>query len=210
MSEEPSVMDNETIQPIIEMVREFRIAMGQEPDLDRAKTLIKEEYAELVDSLMQFEETPVQENLENLLKEAADLLYVIVGAYEQSGALGVLEHDKIPPGDTDFDRMMVHIQILSENMFRAGLLNDEVFSQAVRLVHLSNMTKLGDDGEPVRREDGKIIKGPNYMPPDLSRLAEDILVSIEAPEWAFRPMDEKAEAEAICRIQTGQGYLGIY
>lgn len=34
-------------------------------------------------------------------------------------------------------------------------------------VHRSNMTKLGDDGEPVYRADGKVIKGPNFSPPGL-------------------------------------------
>lgn len=34
-------------------------------------------------------------------------------------------------------------------------------------VHRSNMSKLGPDGKPVVREDGKIIKGPNYSPPDI-------------------------------------------
>lgn len=39
---------------------------------------------------------------------------------------------------------------------------------AVRLVHESNMTKLGPDGRPVMREDGKVLKGPNYVPPDVT------------------------------------------
>jgi predicted HAD superfamily Cof-like phosphohydrolase len=35
-------------------------------------------------------------------------------------------------------------------------------------VHSSNMSKLGEDGKPIRREsDGKVLKGPNYFPPDL-------------------------------------------
>ncbi len=34
-------------------------------------------------------------------------------------------------------------------------------------VHASNMTKLGADGRPVRRADGKILKGPDYRPPDV-------------------------------------------
>jgi len=34
-------------------------------------------------------------------------------------------------------------------------------------VHRSNMSKLGEDGKPVYRKDGKILKGPNYSPPDL-------------------------------------------
>lgn len=37
-------------------------------------------------------------------------------------------------------------------------------------VQRSNMTKLGADGKPVYREDGKIIKGPNYSEPDLKKV----------------------------------------
>ena len=39
-------------------------------------------------------------------------------------------------------------------------------------VHNSNMSKLGDDGKPVYREDGKIIKGDNYRPPNLEDLVK--------------------------------------
>ena len=39
---------------------------------------------------------------------------------------------------------------------------------AVREVHRSNMSKLGPDGRPILREDGKVLKGPNYQPPDVS------------------------------------------
>ena len=42
--------------------------------------------------------------------------------------------------------------------------------QALRRVHKSNMSKLGEDGKPIYREDGKVLKGPNYQPPDLSDL----------------------------------------
>jgi predicted HAD superfamily Cof-like phosphohydrolase len=34
-------------------------------------------------------------------------------------------------------------------------------------VHRANMTKLDAQGRPVRRADGKILKGPNYRPPDV-------------------------------------------
>lgn len=36
-------------------------------------------------------------------------------------------------------------------------------------IHRSNMSKLGTDGKPVVREDGKVMKGPNYSPPDIER-----------------------------------------
>ena len=47
-----------------------------------------------------------------------------------------------------------------------GLPIDEVFER----VHQSNMSKLGDDGKPLYREDGKVLKGPNYQPPKLDDL----------------------------------------
>jgi len=39
-----------------------------------------------------------------------------------------------------------------------GINVDEVFD----IVHKSNMSKLGPDGKPIYREDGKALKGPNY------------------------------------------------
>ena len=44
-----------------------------------------------------------------------------------------------------------------------GIPAREVFAE----VHRSNMTKLGADGEPLLRADGKMLKGPNYSPPEL-------------------------------------------
>jgi predicted HAD superfamily Cof-like phosphohydrolase len=42
--------------------------------------------------------------------------------------------------------------------------------EALYRVHQSNMSKLGEDGKPIYREDGKVLKGPNYQPPNLSDL----------------------------------------
>lgn len=37
-------------------------------------------------------------------------------------------------------------------------------------VQVSNMSKLGADGKPIYREDGKVMKGPNYFKPDLGKV----------------------------------------
>ena len=42
--------------------------------------------------------------------------------------------------------------------------------EAVRRVHASNMSKLDEENEPIFREDGKVMKGPNYKEPNLSDL----------------------------------------
>lgn len=45
---------------------------------------------------------------------------------------------------------------------------DEVFEEIQR----SNMSKLGEDGEPIYREDGKVLKGPNYFKPNIAKILE--------------------------------------
>ena len=42
--------------------------------------------------------------------------------------------------------------------------------EALNRVHESTMSKLDEDGKPILREDGKVLKGPNYKPPYLSDL----------------------------------------
>lgn len=43
---------------------------------------------------------------------------------------------------------------------------EEVFDE----IQLSNMSKLGADGKPVYREDGKVLKGPDYFKPDINKV----------------------------------------
>ena len=42
--------------------------------------------------------------------------------------------------------------------------------EALNRVHQSNMSKLDNNGNPIFREDGKVLKGPNYQPPNLKDL----------------------------------------
>ncbi len=42
--------------------------------------------------------------------------------------------------------------------------------EALHRVHESNMSKLDEDGKPIYRDDGKVLKGPNYAPPNLDDL----------------------------------------
>ena len=45
---------------------------------------------------------------------------------------------------------------------------EEVFDEIQR----SNMSKLGADGKPIYREDGKVMKGPNYFKPRIAEILE--------------------------------------
>ena len=42
--------------------------------------------------------------------------------------------------------------------------------EAMKRVHQSNMSKLDEYGKPIYRPDGKVLKGPNYAPPNLEDL----------------------------------------
>jgi len=46
--------------------------------------------------------------------------------------------------------------------------------KAMDLVFESNMSKLDEQGKPIFRPDGKVLKGPNYMPPDLMSCVPDV------------------------------------
>ena len=45
---------------------------------------------------------------------------------------------------------------------------EEVFEEIQR----SNMSKLDENGEPIYREDGKVLKGPNYFKPDIKTILD--------------------------------------
>ena len=40
-------------------------------------------------------------------------------------------------------------------------------------IQASNMSKLGQDGKPIYREDGKVLKGPGFFPPDVAGVLDD-------------------------------------
>ena len=50
-----------------------------------------------------------------------------------------------------------------------GINLDKCFAEVQR----ANMSKLGEDGRPIYREDGKVLKGPKYSSPDLKSIIEN-------------------------------------
>jgi predicted HAD superfamily Cof-like phosphohydrolase len=60
------------------------------------------------------------------------------------------------------------LYILCGSIIEHGLQDkiEDVFNEIQR----SNMSKLGEDGQPIFREDGKVLKGPNYFKPNISKI----------------------------------------
>ena len=63
------------------------------------------------------------------------------------------------------------LYILCGTIIEHGLQHkiEAVFDEIQR----SNMSKLGKDGEPIYREDGKVLKGPNYFKPNIATILEE-------------------------------------
>ena len=126
------------LESVEEMHKVFGHPVGQKlnksniEDLWFRWRLIKEEFDEVTQEIQALDKDVNDVKArENLLKELADLQYVLANMCVAFGF----------------------------NLY-------EAFDR----VHKSNMSKLGLDGKPLYREDGKILKGPNYKPPDLKDL----------------------------------------
>ena len=100
------------------------------------------------------------------LKELCDVLYVITGLtltlpVNVAIMMSQEELNEVDEIQTSLDKI-----ISGFIKFYSPLVVTEAFAR----VHESNMSKLGVDGKPILREDGKVLKGPNYKKPDLTDL----------------------------------------
>ena len=102
-----------------------------------------------------------------ILEETQELIAELDDAIEQ---LQTDSRTVLRPTFENMCKEMSDVQYaLSGLAVSFGLPIEEAFDAT----HDSNMSKLGNDGKPVYREDGKITKGPNYHKPDLSHLTQD-------------------------------------
>lgn len=62
------------------------------------------------------------------------------------------------------------LYILCGTIISHGL--QDKIEEVFEAIQKSNMSKLGENGQPLFREDGKVIKGPNYFPPDIKGVLE--------------------------------------
>lgn len=58
------------------------------------------------------------------------------------------------------------IYVTAQQAAKYGLPVDKLLAEVQR----SNLSKLGEDGNPIFREDGKVLKGPKFSPPDLATI----------------------------------------
>ena len=151
--------DMEAMKPQMphEKVAEFMVAFNGSLDPRLWIKLVDEELEEL-----RAESFSTPEHL----KELCDLLYVSTGL-----ALTAQEHIGMLMRPSERDAVIKQQATVSRTL-DSGLehYGEEVFMEAFSRVHNSNMSKLDSNGNPILREDGKVMKGPNYKKPDLTDL----------------------------------------
>lgn len=129
-----------------EMLSEFVEKFEVSHDANFWDKLVREEINETFDAFV------------HLIKEIADVHYTVTG-FELADRSEFVPAELTPEDDAKMRFVMDLIPFLEGSDF-FKLLNNQSF----RLVHESNMSKLGEDGKPLKREDGKVLKGPNYVP----------------------------------------------
>ena len=101
------------------------------------------------------------------VEEVEDAVCLLADKVFNAELLGIDMTEEIKAAKAALLKELCDLQyVLSGFAVTFGLPFDEAFKR----VHESNMSKLGPDGKPIYREDGKVLKGPNYKKPDLSDL----------------------------------------
>lgn len=103
-------------------------------------------------------------------KRLINLRMVLIA--EEAGELGaefldLLESTDNPPKLRNLAKELTDLLYVVYGAGQAfGIDLDKCFEE----VHNSNLSKLGNNGRPVYRDDGKVVKGPNYMAPDMRKI----------------------------------------
>lgn len=101
------------------------------------------------------------------LGEAVNLLrYKLMKEENEEYLEAVQNNDLVEIADALGDMLYILCGTIIEHGLQHKI--EEVFNEIQR----SNMSKLGHDGKPLYREDGKVMKGPNYFKPDFREILE--------------------------------------
>lgn len=150
---------------LFQVQREFIRVMKSNLDFVwAAKALVVEETKELKEA---YAAAPSEENLKHIFKELADVIYVVAYFYNVMPAHAPELLDK--ETNENLQRIMDEAAVVVSEVCNTMKIPLPILVAAFEEVHRSNMTKVNPEtGKPDRREDGKILKGPNYEPADMA------------------------------------------
>ncbi|XLS28114.1 hypothetical protein ACJD0Z_12990 [Flavobacteriaceae bacterium M23B6Z8] len=94
------------------------------------------------------------------------LRYELMAEENEEYLEAALNNDLVEVADALGDMLYILCGTILEHGMQHKI--EEVFNEIQR----SNMSKLGENGKPIYREDGKVLKGPNYFKPDIERILD--------------------------------------
>lgn len=100
----------------------------------------------------------------DLTPQDIDLRFNLMKEENEEYLEAVQNNDLVEIADALGDMMYILCGTIIEHGLQHKI--EEVFDEIQR----SNMSKLGENGKPIYREDGKVMKGPNYFKPDFSKI----------------------------------------
>ena len=100
----------------------------------------------------------------NLPKNISELRFNLMKEENEEYLQASRDEDLIEIGDALGDMLYILCGTIIEHGFQDKI--ESIFDEIQR----SNMSKLGADGKPIFRKDGKVMKGPNYFKPDLKKI----------------------------------------
>lgn len=137
-----------------ELIKEFHTIFSRTPDPDKP-SLVKNDTLELRIKL-------ITEEYKEVLEELGYMLL----------------HDPVPanyPKAVDLPKLAKELADLLYVVYGTAAVYGIPIDDVYREVHRSNMSKLGPSGEVIRREDGKVLKGPNYKEADIKRIIQEAI-----------------------------------
>jgi predicted HAD superfamily Cof-like phosphohydrolase len=100
----------------------------------------------------------------NLTQEKIKLRFDLMKEENEEYLEAALQGNLIEVADALGDMLYILCGTIIEHGLQDKI--EAVFQEIQR----SNMSKLGLDGQPIYREDGKVLKGPNYFKPDFEKI----------------------------------------
>ena len=129
--------------------------------------MTQEKNKSTLEQVQEFHETyglPVEKDINLSCEQTKELRINLLQEELDELKEALAENDPIETLDA-----LIDLQYVLDGAFLSFGLQD-VKTDAFNEVHRSNMSKLGEDGKPIRREgDGKVMKGPNYFKPDMKQ-----------------------------------------
>ena len=141
---------------IKDSVYEFANTFDTPNDPELWYSLVVEEVFEFYEEFVLNGVTP------NLLKEYADVLYVIAGFIRLEDTTDYAVNDK------QYYKLLNTLQFAEDVVL--SLFSTKLVMEAFERVHLSNMSKLDKDGNVLRHASGKVMKSDLYQKPNLNDL----------------------------------------